>query len=103
MLNLIRADFYKAIHGKVLKVCFLMMTGWIFLCAYAQKATIGIGQKNDSPLAILTQEEHRGKGNDKIWHILTDNFDNPSSKNGWGKIKKKFWKDYAKQVVNGGI
>ena len=23
MLNLIRADFYKAIHGKVLKVCFL--------------------------------------------------------------------------------
>ena len=42
MLNLIRADFYKAIHGKVLKVCFLMMTGWIFLCAYAQKATIMI-------------------------------------------------------------
>ena len=42
MLNLIRADFYKTIHGKVLKVCFLMMTGWIFLCAYAQKATIGI-------------------------------------------------------------
>ena len=40
MLNLIRADFYKTIHGKVLKVCFLMMTGWIFLCAYAQKATI---------------------------------------------------------------
>jgi len=29
-------------HGKVLKVCFLMMTGWIFLCAYAQKATIGM-------------------------------------------------------------
>ena len=23
MLNLIRADFYKTIHGKVLKVCFL--------------------------------------------------------------------------------
>ena len=42
MLNLIRADFYKAIHGKVLKVCLLMMTGWIFLCAYAQKATIGM-------------------------------------------------------------
>ena len=40
--NLIRADFYKTIHGKVLKVCFLMMTGWIFLCAYAQKATIGM-------------------------------------------------------------
>lgn len=48
-------------------------------------------------------EKATNKGNDKIWHTLTDNFDNPSSKNGWGKIKKKFWKDYAKQVVNGGI
>lgn len=27
-----------------------------------------IGQKNDSPLAELTQEEHRGKGNDVILH-----------------------------------
>lgn len=62
-----------------------------------------IGQKNDSPLAILTKEEHRGKGNDAIWHILTDGFDNPSSQSGWSTIKKQFWKDYAKQVVNGGI
>ena len=31
MLNLIRADFYKAIHGKVLKVCFLMMTGYVLM------------------------------------------------------------------------
>ena len=35
MLNLIRADFYKAIHGKFLYVRLLMTTGWIFLCAYA--------------------------------------------------------------------
>lgn len=62
-----------------------------------------IGQKRDSPLAILTQKVHRGKDNNKILHTLTDNFDNPSSKNEWGTIKKKFWKDYAKQVVNGGI
>lgn len=41
MLNLIRADFYRALHGKVLTVCFVLMMGWIFLCAYAQKATIG--------------------------------------------------------------
>ena len=62
-----------------------------------------IGQKNKSPLAILTKEEHRGKGNDTIWHILTDGSDNPSSQSGWGTTKKQFWKDYAKQVVTGGI
>ena len=62
-----------------------------------------IGQKNDSPLAILTQEEHRAKGNDTIWHTLTDGFDNPSSQSGWSTIKKQFWKDYAKQAANGGI
>ena len=32
MLNLIRADFYKAIHGKVLKVCFLRMDILMCLC-----------------------------------------------------------------------
>ena len=62
-----------------------------------------IGQKNDSPLAILTKEEHRGKGNVTIWNTLTDGFDNPSSQSGWSTIKRHFWKDYAKQVVNGGI
>ena len=62
-----------------------------------------IGQKNDSPLAILTQEEHRGEKNNKIWHIVTENFDNPSSQPGWNNIRKQFWKAYANQVINGGI
>lgn len=62
-----------------------------------------IGQKNNSPLAILTQEEHRGKTNHAIWHVLTDDFDNPSSQPEWAQIKKLFWKDYANQVVNGEI
>lgn len=61
------------------------------------------GKKNKSPLAILTKEEHRGKGNVTIWNTLTDGFDNPSSQSGWSTIKRHFWKDYAKQVVNGGI
>lgn len=62
-----------------------------------------IGQNNDSPLAVLTQAEHTGNGNDPIWHTLTEGFDNPSSQPGWSKIREQFWKDYAKQVVNGGI
>ena len=40
MLNLIRADFYKTIHGKVLKVCFLMMTDGYSYVLMQQKATI---------------------------------------------------------------
>lgn len=62
-----------------------------------------IGQKKDSPLAILTREEHRGKGNDSIWHILKDGFDNPSSQPEWADIKKQFWKDYAKKITSGEI
>ena len=61
-----------------------------------------IGQRNDSPLAILTQAEHTGNGNDTIWHILTEGFDNPAKQPGWTKIKQEFWQNYAKQVVSGG-
>lgn len=62
-----------------------------------------IGQKNDSPLAILTQDEHTGNGNDIIWHILTEGFENPSSQPGWSSIRSEFWKSYAMQAVGGGI
>lgn len=62
-----------------------------------------IGQKNDSPLAVLTQAEHMGNGNNSIWHTLTEGFDNPSTQPGWLKIREQFWKDYARQAVNGGI
>ena len=61
-----------------------------------------IGQRNDSPLAILTQAEHTGNGNDTIWHILTEGFDNPSKQPSWTKIKQEFWQNYAKQAVSGG-
>lgn len=62
-----------------------------------------IGQNNDSPLAVLTQAEHTGNGNDPIWHTLTEGFENPSSQPGWAKIRENFWKDYAKKVVEGSI
>lgn len=60
-----------------------------------------LGQKIDSPLAILTHEEHVGKENNKIWHVLTSGFENPSSQKEWAAIRKEFWKDFAKKIVNG--
>lgn len=51
-----------------------------------------IGQRNDSPLAILTRTEH----DNSFLHTLTENFDNPSNQNSWQTIKSNFWKSYAK-------
>lgn len=62
-----------------------------------------IGQKSDSPLAILTQDEHMGNGNNSIWHTLTDGFENPSNQSEWLKIREQFWKDYAAKVLAGEI
>ena len=62
-----------------------------------------IGQSNDSPLAILTHIEHMGEGNNKIWHVKTSGFDNPSSQKAWATIKADFWKDYAMKLISGGI
>lgn len=60
-----------------------------------------LGQKSDSPLAILTKGEHTQNGNHSIWHILTDGFDNPANQPNWGTIKKSFWKEYARMVTGG--
>lgn len=52
-----------------------------------------IGQKKDSPLAILTQEEHRKNGNNKIWHVTgkASEIDRPE----FSKIKGEYWKYFA--------
>ena len=60
-----------------------------------------IGQKIDSPLAILTRSEHRQNGNDSIWHTLTEGFENPSKQPNWATIKKEFWKAYAELAEKG--
>ncbi|MNS83275.1 Ribonuclease YobL [compost metagenome] len=55
-----------------------------------------IGQKQDSPLAELTRDEHRGNGNDNVLHnklkeseIARDDFD---------KERKEYWKARAEQI-----
>ena len=54
-----------------------------------------IGQSNNSPLAILTKEEHTGGGNFKILHEILD--DSPVSHGAdWNKTREEFWKAMAK-------
>ena len=48
-----------------------------------------IGQHQDSPLAILTQEEHRGKGNYSILHKLTESEIDHEE---FAKPRRAFWK-----------
>lgn len=59
-----------------------------------------IGQKTDSPLAILTQQEHRGPGNDAILHdkSLASEVEHG---NEWLKTKRAFWTELAAQVSLG--
>lgn len=54
-----------------------------------------IGQKPDSPLAVLTQAQHHG--NDAILHV--SNKVSEIDRVAFAKIKKEFWKDLAKQAV----
>lgn len=59
-----------------------------------------IGQKEDSPLAVLNWEQHRGKGNFKALHEFLNKVgtENPSSLPGWTAQKENFWMDMAKQL-----
>lgn len=61
-----------------------------------------VGQKNDGILAVLTQEQHRGKGEfgklHKIWNDSTVDH-GPE----WDKIVKNFWKSLGNYYANGGV
>lgn len=52
-----------------------------------------IGQKPDSPLAELTMEEHRGRGNDTILHDKTK--DSEIDRNKFNGEKEEYWKNRA--------
>ncbi|SDA20200.1 A nuclease of the HNH/ENDO VII superfamily with conserved LHH [Ruminococcus sp. YE71] len=52
-----------------------------------------IGQKNDSTLAILTQEEHRLGDSYSIWHELIEGSE--IDRNAFNTIRTDFWKDMA--------
>lgn len=54
-----------------------------------------IGQHPDSPLAELTPEEHRGKGNDTILHDKTK--ESEIDRNAFGEERRAHWKDRAEE------
>lgn len=57
-----------------------------------------LGQKADSPLVELTEEEHRtgeyegGKKNQSLWHDKNINSEVHGEGNGWDKERKAHWK-----------
>lgn len=55
-----------------------------------------IGQKPDSPLAELTQEEHRGKDNDSVLH--DKNKDTEIDRAAFSKEKEEHWEVRAKEA-----
>ena len=58
-----------------------------------------VGQKADSPLAELTKDEHRGKGNDSILHDKTQ--DSEIDRKEFAKEKAEYWKARAEEIKKG--
>ena len=60
-----------------------------------------VGQKVDSPLAELTFEEHRGKGNDTILHDKSIESEAHAEGTNWDTERKDYWMsraDYNKEA-----
>jgi hypothetical protein len=60
-----------------------------------------IGQKADSPLAELTQEEHRGKGNDGILHDKTKTSE--IDRDAFSKERNEHWEERSKDTTRSNI
>lgn len=57
-----------------------------------------IGQKQDSPLAELTTNEHRGTGNDAVLHDKTK--ESEIDRNEFAKERSAHWKDRLNEMEN---
>ncbi|KAF0811004.1 hypothetical protein A167_00036 [Alcanivorax sp. S71-1-4] len=58
-----------------------------------------IGQKPDSPLAELTQKEHRGAGNDNILHDKMK--ESEIDRESFAKERAEYWKARADKIIGG--
>jgi hypothetical protein len=58
-----------------------------------------IGQKANAPLAELTWEEHRGKGNDSILHVKGK--ETAIDRDLFSKERKEHWMSRANQIESG--
>lgn len=59
-----------------------------------------IGQKQTSPLAELTMEQHRGVGNDTVLHDKTK--ETEINRNEFGKERREYWKDRVESMEGEG-
>jgi len=59
-----------------------------------------IGQHQESPLAELTMQEHRGKGNDTILHIKTK--ESEINREEFGVERAEHWQNRAGEVNENG-
>lgn len=57
-----------------------------------------LGQKVDSPLAVLTRKEHREGDNHKLWHLFEKGSEVHIDDSAWNTQRKHFWKDFARLV-----
>lgn len=60
-----------------------------------------VGQAADGTLAILTRQEHRSRGNYRIWHLLDESDVSHGSE--WTALRKSFWKAMAELAEGGSI
>lgn len=61
-----------------------------------------IGQTNKATLAVLTQEQHRGKGNFAKLHKIWEDSDVLHGAE-WNRTVSNFWKDMGRQYAKGGM
>ena len=100
LIRNIDLDYVDDITGKTNLQ--LMQTGNAPIDSVGKKYQLHhIGQQSDSPLAILQHSEHMQNGNNSVWHILTEGFENPSSQPGWKKQKGDFWESMAETMMGG--
>ena len=66
-----------------------------------------LGQKADSPLVELTEQEHRtgeykdGKKNQSLWHDNTIETEVHGEGNNWDKERQDYWQERSKQIEGG--
>lgn len=66
-----------------------------------------LGQKPDSPLVELTEEEHRtgeyedGKKNQSLWHDNTKATEVHGEGNNWDQVRKSHWEERVDKITRG--
>jgi hypothetical protein len=58
-----------------------------------------IGQRQDSPLAVLTKEQHMSHGHNCILHVCGAKSESRIGREVFGKEREEFWKSLAQALA----